>query len=35
MKVLKLDNVEILFKNLIFILVISFGMFWFVSRILS
>ena len=32
---LQLRNFEILFKNLIFVLVISFGMFWFVSRIIN
>ena len=35
MRFLKLDNVEILFKNLIFVFVISFGIYWFISRIIS
>ena len=32
---LQLRNFEMFFKNLIFVLVISFGIFWFVSRIIN
>ena len=35
MNVLKLNNLELLFKNIIFLLIISFGFFWFITRILA
>ena len=35
MNVLKLNNLELLFKNIIFLLIISFGIFWFITRILA
>ena len=35
MKVLKLDKLKIWFEKLIFIFIVSLGIFWFISRIIN